>query len=286
MKAAENDVLTRTGPGTPMGNLFRRFWQPVLLSRELPEPDCPPVRVKMMDESLLAFRDTNGRVGLVEPRCPHRGADLFYGRNEQCGLRCAYHGFKFDTEGRCVDIPIVPKGDKQERMKAEVSIKAYPIHEAGDVIWAFMGPRDRMSAPPMFEFGLVPATNRWVSKKLQECNWAQTVEGAIDTAHFTFLHAAVDEAATMEIMAQSEAGGSGDSRRVEWMLNDGIPRYSIKPSDGGLILGGARRADDGKSYWRIAQFLMPSTTFNPSTLAGDTYHGQTRVPVTDENMPD
>src|SRR5687768_3537787 len=102
MTLAENELFTRTGPGTAMGEYFRRYWQPVVLSEELPGPDCPPVRVQVLGERLLAFRDTQGRVGLIDPACAHRGADLFFGRNEDGGIRCVYHGWKYDADGRCV----------------------------------------------------------------------------------------------------------------------------------------------------------------------------------------
>ena len=126
LSAADNELLTRTGPDRPMGELFRRFWMPALLSEELPEPECPPVRVTIMGEELVAFRDTQGRVGLVDPRCPHRGANLFFGRNEQCGLRCVYHGWKFDVTGRCVDLPTLPS---DSTFRDRVRITAYPVRE-------------------------------------------------------------------------------------------------------------------------------------------------------------
>ena len=129
LTAEENEMLTRTGVGTPMGELFRRFWIPVLLSEELPKPDCPPVRVTLMSEQLIAFKDTEGSIGLLDRYCPHRLADLFWGRNEQCGLRCAYHGWKFDVEGNCLDIPNAPEG---ETFKKKVHTKAYPIVERGE----------------------------------------------------------------------------------------------------------------------------------------------------------
>src|SRR5579863_2420969 len=137
LSAADNELLTRTGPGTPMGDYFRRYWLPVALSREVAEPDGPPIRVTVMQERLLLFRDTRGRVGLVEGRCPQRGADLFFGRNEDCGLRCVYHGWKFDVDGKCLEMPNVP-AKTAEHMN--VSIKAYPVQEFGDMVWAYLGP--------------------------------------------------------------------------------------------------------------------------------------------------
>src|SRR5262245_10651490 len=153
LSAADNELLTRTGPGTPMGTYFRRFWQPALLSEEVAQPDSPPVRVQIMGEKLVAFRDTRGVVGLVGPRCPHRGADLFWGRNEECGLRCVYHGWKFDTSGKAVELPNVPPGSNYHRT---ISIKAYPTREYGGIVWAWMGPADRVPEVPRLEFGTLP----------------------------------------------------------------------------------------------------------------------------------
>ena len=127
LTAAENDFLCNTDTGTPMGNLIRRFWIPAVLSEELPEPASEPVRVTLLGEKLIAFRDTEGNVGLVDNFCPHRRASLFFGRNEECGLRCVYHGWKFDVNGRCVDLPNSPEG---ETYKDKVTIKAYPAFGA------------------------------------------------------------------------------------------------------------------------------------------------------------
>ena len=136
----ENDMLTQTGKGTPMGDLFRRFWMPACLSEEIPSADCPPVRVKLLGESLIAFRDSNGTPGLVDSYCPHRGAPLFFGRNEECGIRCVYHGWKFDVSGACVDMPNTPEG---ESYKDKVNLAAYPCFDAAGMVWAYLGPKDR-----------------------------------------------------------------------------------------------------------------------------------------------
>ena len=145
LSAADNALLTQTGPGTPMGSYFRHFWQPAALSRELPEPDGAPIRVRVLGEDLVAFRDTKGRVGLVDSRCPHRGADMFFGRNEECGLRCVYHGWKFDVDGRCTDLPNVPQEDAA---KMKVSLRAYPTQEYGEMVWAYLGPGEPPAAVP------------------------------------------------------------------------------------------------------------------------------------------
>jgi phenylpropionate dioxygenase-like ring-hydroxylating dioxygenase large terminal subunit len=273
---AQNEMLTRTGPGTPMGALFRRFWMPVLLSRELPEQGGPPKRVTVLGEALIAFRDSDGVVGLVEPRCPHRGANLYFGRNEDGGIRCAYHGWKFDVRGRCLEIPTMPRdAPTYEHLRERAGIVAYPTREWGDCIWAYLGPADETIPPlPELEFGLVDPAQRYVSKKLQECNWAQSAEGAVDTAHFSFLHAPVGDDAIAELPP-------GYARQVRWMQADGAPRYTVVEHEAGLILAGARCADAGETYWRIAQYLMPNHSLAPGGAAGQTYHGQTWVPIDD-----
>jgi phthalate 4,5-dioxygenase oxygenase subunit len=279
LSAEDNEILTRTGPGTLMGDLFRRFWIPVLLSCELPEPDCPPVRVRIMGEDLLAFRNSEGSVGVIEPRCSHRGADLFLGRVEDCGIRCAYHGWLFGTGGECLEAPTVSSNDTKGKFRERAAIRAYPVREAGDIVWAYMGPPERMPEFPMMEFTLVSAEHRFASKKLQEANWAQLCEGGLDTAHFSFLHMPVDvDSANIP----TGAGGAGP-QHMRWMKNDPKPRFSIKEHPAGLAMGGARHTDGEDTYWRIAQFLMPNHGFAPSTLVGRTYTGQTWVPIDDIN---
>jgi phenylpropionate dioxygenase-like ring-hydroxylating dioxygenase large terminal subunit len=273
----DNEVLTRTGKGTPMGEYFRRFWIPVALSQEVAEPDSPPVRTKVMGEDLLVFRDTDGRIGLVEPICPHRGANLFFGRNEECGIRCAYHGWKFDVDGRCVDLPTMPP---ESRYRDTVGLTAYPTREWGDLVWAYMGPRD-VERPdvPAIEFALMPPSHRFVSKKLQQCNWAQACEGAIDTAHFSFLHMPVWSASDGIDAAVSRS--SVDVERTRWMRDDPRPEFTVVPHDVGFVAGASRKANGEDLYWRIAQFLLPNHALTPNAFPGETIHGQTWVPIDD-----
>jgi phthalate 4,5-dioxygenase len=285
LRAADNELLTRTDAGTGMGALFRRFWVPGLLSQELPEPDCPPLRVRIMGENLLAFRDSAGRVGLIEPQCAHRGANLFWGRNEQGGIRCAFHGWKYDVNGTCLEMPTVAQDAAYEKQRAEIKLKSYPTREAGGFVWTYMGPPNLMPELPRFEFMTLPPAHVFVSKKLQQCNWAQACEGALDTAHFSFLHMSVgedDDEHAMKIMHQSEAAASGDKNRVRWMKKDGMPRFTVTEHDSGLLMGAARTADNGDLYWRISQFMLPSHALAPSAFPGENYHGQTFVPITDE----
>ena len=279
LSAEDNELLTRTGAGTPMGELFRRFWLPVLLGQELPAAaaDGPPVRVTVMGQDLVAFRDTEGRVGLLDPRCPHRGANLFFGRNEECGLRCAYHGWKFDVSGRCVDMPTMPP---ESGFRDRVRAGAYPTHEWGDVVWAYLGPPALEPALPELEFATLPPSHRFVSKKLQQCNWAQACEGALDTAHFSFLHMPVwsGDAAVDAAVSRS----SVDRERTRWMRDDPRPHFEVVAHDVGFVAGAARKADGDDRYWRIAQFMLPNHALTPNALPGENIHGQTWVPITDE----
>ena len=281
LSTADNEFLTRSGKGTPMGELLRRFWMPALLSAELPERDGPPKKIKILGEDLLAFRDSNGRVGIVEPHCPHRGAGLYYGRNEECGLRCAFHGWKFDVEGNCVDLPTSPP---DSTYKDTIKLLAYPVREWADFIWVYMGPRESMPELSQLEVGLVPPGSRYVTKKWQDCNWVQSVEGALDTSHFSFLHMvlAKDEAAARAAMAKAAiADQSKPDDRIRWVKNDPRPKFAVNRHDAGLVIGGARKTDTADLYWRIAQYLMPNHAYTPTAFPGEIYYGQTWVPVDD-----
>src|SRR2546423_589291 len=161
----ENEILTRTGPGTLMGNLFRRFWIPALVPDELPEPDCPPIRFRILGEDLIAFRDSEGKAGFLAQACPHRGASLFFGRNEESGLRCVYHGWKFDVTGQCVDMPSEPA---ESNFKAKIQATAYPAAEQGGLVWIYMGPKDKQPRLPQYEWTLNHYPNLKVYKWMQE----------------------------------------------------------------------------------------------------------------------
>jgi phenylpropionate dioxygenase-like ring-hydroxylating dioxygenase large terminal subunit len=275
----ENELLTRTGPDTPMGQLLRRFWVPVLLAEELPEPDCPPVRLRIMGEDLVAFKDTLGRIGVLDAYCPHRRAHLFWGRNEECGLRCVYHGWKFDVEGNCVDMPNEPP---ESRFKEKVKQTAYPAREWGGVIWAYMGPRELMpSEPPQLEWARVPASHRLITKRLQESNWAQAVEGGIDSSHVSFLHRTLGPA-----RATPDRAGAVLPRQVaDLMVRDTAPRFTAKQTEYGLLIGARRDAGDDSYYWRITQFLLPWYTMIPGALEpGQPLSGHAWVPIDDEHV--
>jgi len=185
----ENDLLTQTHPGSPMGDLLRRFWLPVMLSEELIAPGCPPIRLRVMNEDLVAFRDIKGEVGIFEAYCVHRFSPMFFGRNEEDGLRCVYHGWKYDVTGQCIDMPFVPEG---ETFKQKVKIKAYPTVDKGGFIWAYMGPAEKKPPVPQWQFMEIPKDYRENWKIEVECNWLQSMEGQNDPTHGFYTHGFID----------------------------------------------------------------------------------------------
>ena len=277
----DNELITRTGPGTPMGEYLRRFWIPALLSREIPEPDCPPVRVKIMSEELVAFRDTNGDVGLLDNYCPHRRASLFFGRNEESGLRCVYHGWKYDVNGDCVDMPSEPA---ESNFKDKVKIKSYSAADWGGYIWAYMGPAELKPDLPEVGWAMVPDdSHRVVSRRLQENNYVQGIEGGIDSSHVSFLHSGLTPYQRENPDAPRRNNGGGQPTA---MIGDTSPRFIVKDTEYGFVYGAQRDSGDSEFYWRITPFMMPFFTIIPGSL-GDaderTYSGHGWVPMDDDN---
>jgi nitrite reductase/ring-hydroxylating ferredoxin subunit len=268
----ENELLVRTGPGTPMGEYLRRYWQPVLGASELPAPDCPPVRVGVLGERLVAFRDSEGQLGLLDELCPHRRASLFLGRNEECGLRCVYHGWKFDVDGQCVDMPNEPP---EYEFKRRMRTRAYPVREWGGLVWAYLGPRETMPDLPQFEWTLVPKEHRFVSKRWQDSNYLQAVEGGIDSSHVSFLHSTI----------QRPGAGVAQTLGVQsYTWRDRAPRFSVGKTDYGLVIGARRDAEEDTYYWRITQFLLPTATIIPARHDGRApLNGHFWVPIDDDN---
>jgi phthalate 4,5-dioxygenase len=245
LSSEDNKILTQTGPGTPMGNLFRRFWLPALRPDELPQPDSIPLRFRILGEDLIAFRDTSGKVGFVANACPHRGASLFFGRNEEGGLRCVYHGWKFDVTGACTDMPSEPL---ESNFKSKVSVTAYPSAEWGGLVWIYMGPKDKQPPLPQFDWCMKENPDLIVYKWMQESNYTQSVEGQIDTAHIGFLHGGLTPA-------------QRDNTPRRWADS---PVLQIKETDFGFFYGGRRDTPDGNYYWRITPFVLPTFTSIPS----------------------
>ena len=253
LNAEDNALLTRVGPNTPMGEYLRRYWVPALLSEEVPSPDCPPSRVRILGETLIAFRDTDGNVGLLDNNCPHRRASLFFGRNEERGLRCVYHGWKYDVNGNCVDMPSEPA---ESNFKDKVRITAYPCEERGGVVWAYMGPLDLKPELPNLAWAAVPDSNRFLSKCRQDCNWLQALEGGIDSSHISFLHSSLKPA---------DYALNVSSRGLQTAaLHDRSPRFFLDETDYGLIIGARRNTADGQHYWRVTPWMLPYATIVPA----------------------
>jgi phthalate 4,5-dioxygenase oxygenase subunit len=259
-------TLVQTGRGTPTGNLLRRYWVPVMLSSEIGEPDGPQIRVQIMGEKLLAFRDTQGRPGLISEFCSHRGASLFFGRNEENGIRCSYHGLKFDVTGKCVDVPQAPQ--VCERM----SITGYPCVERAGILWTYMGPKDKQPAPPGVEWANLPESHVFVSKRLQECNYLQAMEGGIDTSHVSFVH-------RFEVDGDPLHQGT---KANDYIKADGNVIFEIERNDFGLTLFGRRKGEPDSYYWRVTQWLFPWYNLIPP-FGEHALGGHVWVPIDDHN---
>ena len=268
MKHEQNMLLTLTGPGRPMGALFRRYWLPILVSGELPEPDCPPVRVKVLSERLLAFRDSEGRLGLIDEFCAHRGVSLWFGRNEECGIRCPYHGWKFDVSGQCVEVPSEPV---ESGYAQKIKLKSYPLVEAGGILWTCLAEPSERPEFPGFEWLKLPPGHLYVSKRLQESNYMQAMEGGLDSSHVSWLH-------SMELHTDPLHRATKGANYQK----DRAPKFEIIESEGGLLIGARRVADPGMTYWRVTQWIMPCYQMIPP-YGDNALNGHAWVPVDDEN---
>jgi phthalate 4,5-dioxygenase oxygenase subunit len=266
----ENDLLTQVTGDAPMGQMMRRYWFPAALSDEIAEPDGPPVRVRLLGEDLVAFRDTDGRVGVIDAHCPHRLASLALGRNEECGIRCIYHGWKFDVDGNCVDMPTEPEGyNFRDRMR----LRAYPTREAGGMLWTYLGPPGTEPAFPHYDWMDLPATHCTVVKIGSHTNYLQATEGSIDSSHSWFLHR-----------------GGNVSR--DWATRTGVstdtaPKLEAEDTPYGFRYAAIRRPNenpDTEQYVRVTLYVMPTTAFIPRSLDNNTeVHVQIFVPVDDEH---
>ena len=266
----QNQALTRTGPGTPMGKLFRSYWIPALLASELAEADGAPVRVQLLSEKLIAFRDTQGRLGLVDEFCAHRGVSLWFGRNEENGLRCPYHGWKYDVNGQCVEVPSEPT---ESGYCDRIKLKSYPLLDRGGVLWTYMGDAAHAPPEPAHDWATLPAGHVYASKRIQECNWLQSMEGGLDSIHSTFLHRfSVGEDPLLKRDPVSAALLKADPRPVFLPLE----------SPGGLSIATRRNAGEADHYWRVTQWLMPCFNLFPP-YQGNPHGGHAWVPIDDEH---
>jgi phenylpropionate dioxygenase-like ring-hydroxylating dioxygenase large terminal subunit len=266
MNKEMSETLTRVGRGTPMGDLMRRYWVPALMTSEIAEADGPQVKVQLLGEKLLAFRNSDGRACLIDEFCSHRGVSLYFGRNEENGIRCAYHGVKFDGDGKCVDVPSSPQAC------ARMHIKAYPCVERGGIVWTYMGPADKMPAPPELEWCTLPPEHVFVSKRLQYCNYLQAMEGGIDTAHVSYVH-------RYEVDSDPMHQGV---KALDYIKADGNVIFEIEKNSFGLSLFGRRNGEPDSYYWRVTQWLFPWFTliapFGEHALGGHAW-----IPIDDHN---
>ena len=268
----DNEIVTRVGPGTLLGNLLRRYWTPALLSEEIAGPDCTPVRVRILGEDLVAFRDTEGRAGLVDVNCPHRGTSMFFGRNEENGLRCVYHGWKFDVAGQCVDMPSEPSDSVY---MSKLKIPAYPVHESGGIVWAYMGPKEKMTGFRDFGTEDLPREKWQARKRFQPMTFMQLMEGALDTAHPSWLHMF---GAAKDIPDDgSDTPGAFNSGMAQWKFwsHDRSPRVEIVEDWFGFRAAGIRNTPNGNKHVRLYSFCLPYS-------AGMRTGGSCIVPIDDE----
>jgi phthalate 4,5-dioxygenase oxygenase subunit len=260
----ENELLTRVGRNTPMGNMLRRYWLPACTVDEVGAPDAPPIRVRLLGEDLIAFRDTRGRVGVLDEACAHRLASLYLGRNEDGGIRCVFHGWKYDVEGNCVDMPNEPPNTKY---RLKVKQTSYPTMEAGGLIWAYMGPADKKPAPPAMEWLRAPATHRFVSKTLEFCNYLQGIEGGLDTSHSSFLH-------------NNDLKNKGHYKRI-----DTAPNLEVERTSYGFRYAGIRNVGADGNYVRVYQFVAPFTQYRSHQVDYERGTGErVKVPVLKGHM--
>ena len=269
LSTQDNEILCRVGPGTHMGDLMRQYWMPAVRSDELPSPDCPPVRIRLLGEDLIAVRDSAGRTGLFNNACPHRGASLFFGRNEVEGLRCVYHGWKFDVTGTCVDMPSEPA---ESNFKSKVRIRAYPTIERSGVVWAYMGPRETPPPLPDFEANMLEEGQYTVQTLFQECNFMQGWEGEMDTVHQAFLHFGSERPRDIQ------PGTAG-----YYIANHRDARFSVLETPWGTSYGAYRPAEDDTYYWRIAHQLFPFYAMIPTGTLGIEVRWRAYVPVDDDH---
>jgi phthalate 4,5-dioxygenase oxygenase subunit len=270
----DNDLITRTGPNTPGGELLRRYWQPVALSEELPQGGRP-LPVKILSEELVLFRDDDGRPGLLGLHCCHRGADLSYGRVEDGGLRCIYHGWLYDIHGQCIERPGEPRGHE---MQGKIRQLSYPCREAGGLIFAYLG----AGAPPLlpnYEFMGAPDEGRFVNKVFHSCNYQQGNEGNIDPIHLSFLHRRFrDGDDPSKVRTVSGANATPNTL----LGGDVAPQVEVETTDFGVRVYALRKQGTDDTYIRITNFVMPNlSAFNGAGGGDRGYSINWHVPIDD-----
>ncbi|MBN6185424.1 Rieske 2Fe-2S domain-containing protein [Aneurinibacillus sp. BA2021] len=255
LRHEDNVLLTSTNPDTPMGSLFRRYWIPCIRSEEV-VTDGAPVRVKLLGEDLLAFRDSNGEVGVVEERCPHRGTSLFLGINQGCGLTCVYHGWKFDVHGACVDLPSEPA---DSTFRKSIQLTAYPTYEANGIVWTYMGPADKQPPVPAFYWMQLPDENIMAERVWQECNYLQVMENDVDYVHAAFLHKAHQQQRIGAGILSSDLGINPDHPLVK---NPPV-KQAVESTSYGKRCIGVGKADEETYAFMEIHYIFPFYTYPP-----------------------
>jgi phenylpropionate dioxygenase-like ring-hydroxylating dioxygenase large terminal subunit len=270
--AADTQELAYVGPGTLMGNFMREYWLPMGMSTEL-KADGNPMRIKLLGEKLIAFRDSSGRVGVLDHHCPHRRASLFLGRNEEDGLRCIYHGWKFDVDGNCLDLPSVVS--RHDDFKAKVKAKAYPVRERNGLIWVYMGPREELPPLPWLESNITAEEEFDLVFIQRDCNWLQTMEGDIDSSHLGFLH-----------YGAMKPDNIPEGHPQQYTASGTQPDYRVRNASWGTSYGSFRLVQvDGqeKTYWRFSNYLFPFYTQYAGGQFGPYNELRIAVPLDDEH---
>lgn len=268
----DNEMLCRVGPGTPMGDLMREYWIPCLPSSEFPEPDGPAKRMMLLGESFVMFRDSDGLMGAMAEACPHRGASMYFGRNEECGLRCNYHGWKFDRDGTLVDIPTERPGSRAEaHFKETVRIRAYPCHEVNHMIWVYMGTRENPPPFPTFEINTIPEDRcQSPAIMMEEANWLQNMEGDLDSVHLDHLH--------RRLYADAPAPPTG--MRGFWNPSNELANLDVERTEYGAYYSSGRPWQNDQTWHRINQFIFP---FHTMISVGDIINLRSFVPLDDHH---
>ncbi len=280
----QNEYLTQVGSGTPMGDLVRQYWIPFYLSKAL-EADGPPQRVRLMGENLIVFRASSGQVGLMGNHCPHRGASLFFGRNEEDGLRCVYHGWKYDVSGACVDMPNEPP---ESNFKHKIQHTAYRVQERNNMLWTYMGPEENPPELPNFEWNTVPTSQAFYSIRIADNNFMQPIEGEYDSTHIGFLHQGAYntevEPDFVEKVLRPNRKSEGSWTWGSIARQHKTPRWEVTETDYGVLIGSRRDLDDEENtYWRIYPFGMPFHTSIPAGGPDTLWSGHAWVPMDDEH---
>jgi len=257
MNPADNELLTRIGPGTAMGAMLREYWIPACRSKKL-ERDGAPERIRLFGENFVAFRATDGRVGFMQEACPHRCASLALARNEDNGLRCIFHGWKFSVDGKCVDAPTEPAGQR-EKFAASVPVRSHPVHEAGELVWVYLGAKETPPRFPDYEFTALPEGHVQPYRGIIRTNWLQGLEALLDSAHVTFLHSA---------NLNSAIGRNYFKNESNYMLADGAPVFEFDERPYGFREGAIRNEAAGRRYARVREVSLPFFSFIPSAPKG------------------